>query len=59
MNFSVSKKRQSRFFEKVSLRSLRAKFFSDVHAAGKKDSILFRRSGGETLRGFSTGCNEF
>jgi len=29
--------------------------FSDVHAAGKNDLILFRRSGGETLRGFLTG----
>jgi len=29
--------------------------FSDVHAAGKNDLILFRRSGGETLRGFLRG----
>jgi len=26
--------------------------FSDVHAAGKNDLILFRRFSGETLRGF-------
>jgi len=29
-------------------------FLSDVHAAGKNDLILFRRFGGETLRGFLT-----
>jgi len=67
----VSKKWQSHFFEKASLRSAphllsacgrikgstlapRKVFLSDVHAAGKNDLILFRRSGGETLRGFLT-----
>jgi len=29
------------------------KFFSAAHIAGKDDGIFFRRSSGETLRGFS------
>jgi len=51
----VSKKWRSHFFEEASLRSAQS-VFSDVHAAGKNDLILFRRSGGETLRDFSTVC---
>jgi len=64
----VSKKRQIHFFEKASLRSAPClsacggqidarsaqSVLSDVHAAGKNDLILFRRSGGETLRVFLT-----
>jgi len=36
-------------FHTCSLRSI----FSAAHIAGKDDGISFRRSGGETLRGFS------
>jgi hypothetical protein len=36
-------------FHTCSLRSI----FSAAHIAGKNDWIFFRRSGGETLRGFS------